>query len=144
MSQGPGAESADAPRCYCPVTHNSGDSRSYFAERRGADSGDKLYHRQSCGWGQNPHLFSAPRGRESAHSAIESGRTENRYSRPRYPDCSWSERRRPIHSRDVQRLVRVAAQKAGIRRNVTPHTLRHTFATRVLQQSGADLATLSA
>ncbi len=54
-----------------------------------------------------------------------------------------SRSRRPIHSRDVQRLVRVAAQKAGIRRNVTPHTLRHTFATRALQQGGADLATLA-
>ena len=48
----------------------------------------------------------------------------------------------PIHSRDVQRLLRAAAQKAGVTKRVTPHTLRHTYATRALR-AGVDLATLS-
>ena len=43
--------------------------------------------------------------------------------------------------RDVQRMVTVAAQRAGLARQVTPHTLRHTFATRFLRKDG-DLATL--
>jgi len=41
----------------------------------------------------------------------------------------------------VQRLVAKFARLAGITRKVTPHMLRHTFATRFLRQGG-DLATL--
>ena len=47
----------------------------------------------------------------------------------------------PLDTRDVQRLVAKFARLAGITRKVTPHTLRHTFATRFLRRGG-DLATL--
>ncbi len=48
-----------------------------------------------------------------------------------------------LSSRDVQRLITQATRIAGLGRRVTPHTLRHTFATRTLRKGKADLATLS-
>lgn len=40
----------------------------------------------------------------------------------------------PIHPRSVQRLIKQAASAAGIRSRVTPHVLRHSFATHLLDR----------
>ena len=44
-----------------------------------------------------------------------------------------------VGARQVQKIVKKIANKAQIRQNVTPHVLRHTFATTALQK-GLSLA----
>jgi len=48
---------------------------------------------------------------------------------------------RPLNPRSVRKICKKAAEKAGIKKNVTPHTFRHTFATHHLE-AGTDLRTI--
>ncbi|MGB0756893.1 MAG: site-specific tyrosine recombinase/integron integrase [Patescibacteria group bacterium] len=49
----------------------------------------------------------------------------------------------PLTPRSVERMIKKYAKAAGITKNVTPHTLRHSFATDLLQ-NGADIRSVQA
>ncbi len=58
-----------------------------------------------------------------------------------FPGNRWHRGDRPIDTKVVWYACQQAAQRAGIQKEVHPHTLRHCFATHLLE-AGADLRTI--
>jgi len=72
----------------------------------------------------NPFLFVSHDKRTKSNKRVKGGKLED-------DD-------KPITPRSIQRAVQKYARAAGITKPVTPHTLRHSYATDLLQ-SGADI-----
>ena len=58
-----------------------------------------------------------------------------------FPGGRWHTRSHPIDSKTIWNACQEATQRAGIKKQVHPHTLRHCFATHLLE-AGADLRTI--
>jgi integrase/recombinase XerD len=50
---------------------------------------------------------------------------------------------KPLTTRNIQKIVQGARIRSGISKRVTPHTLRHSFATHILEQ-GTDIRVIQA
>lgn len=85
---------------------------------------------QKIGWVRNgkggkDRLFILPEGIiEGLRSFIRSKSTEHLFT---------NKAGTPLSARNVQKIVANAAKRAGISKSVSPHTLRHSFATHLLE-----------
>ncbi len=62
----------------------------------------------------------------------------NKFKVPRENLIFESNRGRKYSEETIQKIVKQSARKAGIKKRVTPHTLRHSFATHLLE-AGCDI-----
>jgi len=77
------------------------------------------------------------RARDALRAWIEGGRLELPAA-PSRPEVFLSARGRPLDRTNAWRRVKAAALRAGLDPAISPHTLRHSFATHLLS-GGADL-----
>lgn len=84
-------------------------------------------------------VFLSSEALETLANYVETRADTNPYIFIRhYKNAALDSNKHPLTTRSVQRLVTNVAKQAGIAKPVTPHKLRHSFATDLLR-NGADL-----
>ncbi len=84
------------------------------------------------GKGRKDRLFNTPQNlRKSLIKQAENQKKENQ-------EFLFTGPKGPLSSRNIQKIIKKAATKTDIKKKISPHTLRHSFATHLLE-NGTDI-----
>ncbi len=84
------------------------------------------------GKGRKDRIFNIPK------FLLKSLKKQTQKQKEKNEEYLFSGPKGKLSDRNIQKIVKTAAQKAGINKEVHPHTLRHSFATHLLE-NGIDI-----
>ena len=125
-------------RAILTLLYATGMRASELAGLKVTDVNPRLGVVRVLGKGAKERIIPAADAALAAVRAYVDGPRAERLHDPGEPRLFLSRAGRALGREDVFRLVRKYVRRAALRGNVTPHTLRHAFATQLLAH-GADL-----
>jgi integrase/recombinase XerD len=103
------------------------------------DSQRMVIHVRGGKWGKDRDVMLSPKLLEELRKHWQ--RLRRKPSAWLFPGNRWHTGEHPIDTKTPRLACQQAAQRAGLKKAVHPHTLRHCFATHLLE-AGADLHTI--